>query len=236
MIRDPADRISAVRFSAALFAVLLGAFALQGTAAPFVVRLGPDRLVLDAPAGFSDSTSLASPRLQELAEGLTSPSNRILLFALTDGDMRRFMAGDPPGLRRHVLAAVPARLEREQIGASQFAALAQEATAGMGEIPALNDPLPYLDARPHGERHVLAQLRREPFILSVLQGTRIPARRDAEREKPQYVFSTTTLLLVRGKPLTLSVFTGYDGPADVDWLRSATRGWVDDLLRLNRGP
>ena len=50
------------------------------------------------------------------------------------------------------------------------------------------------------------------------------------------MFSTTTLLLVRGKPLTLSVFTGYDGPADVDWLRSATRGWVDDLLRLNRGP
>ncbi len=43
---------------------LLAALPLQGAAAPFTVRLGVERIVLDTPPGFSDTTELASPRLQ----------------------------------------------------------------------------------------------------------------------------------------------------------------------------
>jgi hypothetical protein len=38
---------------------------------------------------------------------------------------------------------------------------------------------------------------------------------------------------MRGKALSLSAFTAFDGPADVDWVVSVTRRWTDDLLRLN---
>ena len=51
--------------------------------------------MLDTPPGFTDTTELASPRLQDAAESLTPASNRILLFALTDADLRRFTLGDP---------------------------------------------------------------------------------------------------------------------------------------------
>jgi len=237
MIRDPADRISALRFLAAFSAALLAAFALDGAAAPFVVRLGPDRVVLDAPPGFSDSLGLGSPRLQELAESLTSASNKILLFALTDADLRRFMGGDRPDFRRYLLVAVPARLEHERVGLGQFADLASEARREMGALPENADVLPYLDTRPRGKPQLLAELRSGPLILSVLRGMRLPSKDDADDDrKAQYAFSTTTLLLVRGKALTLSVYTGYDGPADIEWLRGATAAWVDELLRLNRNP
>lgn len=237
MIRDPAARIAALRFLAALAAAVLAAFALNAAAAPFVVRLGAERVVLDAPAGYSDSLGLSSPRLQELAEAQTSPSNRILLFAITDGDLRRFMSGDRPDFRRYMIAVIPARLEHERLSAAEFGALAGESLGEMGKPPAKADDLAQLDAPPHGQPRLLAELRRDPFAVSVLQGMRLPAAGSAEREaKPKYLFSTTTLLLLRGKALTLSVYTDHEGPADIDWLRTVTLRWAEELQRLNRNP
>ncbi|TAN53084.1 MAG: hypothetical protein EPN19_09925 [Betaproteobacteria bacterium] len=226
-----------MRFLAALAAAVLAAFALNAAAAPFVVRLGAERVVLDAPAGYSDSLGLSSPRLQELAEAQTSPSNRILLFAITDGDLRRFMSGDRPDFRRYMIAVIPARLEHERLSAAEFGALAGESLGEMGKPPAKADDLTQLDAPPHGQPRLLAELRRDPFAVSVLQGMRLPAAGSAEREaKPKYLFSTTTLLLLRGKALTLSVYTDHEGPADIDWLRTVTLRWAEELQRLNRNP
>jgi hypothetical protein len=58
----------------------------------------------------------------------------------------------------------------------------------------------------------------------------MPVKPDA---KPHYLLSTTTLLLLRGKALSVSAFTVLRDDADADWLRAATARWVDDLLRLN---
>ncbi len=221
---------------ASFLSALFAAFALDAAAAPFVVRLGAERIVLDAPPGYSDSLGLASPRLQELAEAQTSASNRILLFAITDSDLRRFMGGDRPEFRRYMIAVIPARLERERLSAAEFGALAGESLRDMGAPPGGTDFPALLDPPPHGLPRLLAVLRQEPLALSVLQGMRVPAKGDAERAKPQYLFSTTTLLLLRGKPLTLSVYTEHDGPADIDWLRAVTLRWADELQRLNRKP
>jgi hypothetical protein len=218
-------------------AALALAAALPAVAAPVVLRLGAERLVLDAPTGFSDSLGLASPRLQELAESQTSASNRILLFAITDADLRRFMNGDTPEFRRYMIAVIPARLEHERLSASEFGALASESLRDMGTPPATTEYLKHIDAQPRGRPQLLAELRKDPLVVSVLLGTRLPPPQgDPERHKPQYLFSTTTLLLLRGKALTVSVYTGHDGPADVDWIRAVTLRWVDELLRLNRNP
>src|SRR5215831_14445481 len=105
-------RMTRMRLAAALAALLFVRCAL---AAPFAVQLGDARVGLDAPPGFADSTFTGSPRLQELAEALTSPSNRILLFAISDGDLRKFTLGDPPEFRRYMIAVTPMELERERI-------------------------------------------------------------------------------------------------------------------------
>jgi hypothetical protein len=220
--------MSAVR---ALAVLLLAALSLPGAASPFAVRLGAERVVLDVPPGFADTLDLGSPRLQDLAETLTSASNRILVFAITDADLRRFQQGDRPEYRRYMLVATPKALERERVGLNQFRDYVLESLRGLGNPVEPADLRAYLDQQPAGRAVLLAELRRKPDVVSVYQGARVPTKPDA---KPVYLLSTTTLMLLQGKALSVSVFTGYDDEGDPDWLRGTTLRWLEELQRLNR--
>ena len=218
----------------AIACLLLATFAAAASAAPFAVHVGETRIGLDAPPGFSDTGFTGSPRLQELAESLTSASNRILLFAISDADLRKFMVGDPPELRQYMLAVTPKGLERERVGAKAFDNLVGDALRGLGPAAPAGTPFSdYLDLQPPGKANLLVELRREPELVSVLQGTRLPAE-GRFFDKPQYVLTTTTLMLVRGKALNLSVYGGYHSAADVEWIRSTTVRWIDEVQRLNK--
>jgi hypothetical protein len=199
------------------------------------VQLGDARIGLDAPPGFTDTGFTGSPRLQELAETLTSASNRILLFAISDGDLRRFTLGDVPDMRRYMIAVTPRGLERERITPGAFNTYVGESLRALGAAPPDPDFAKHLDAQPVGQSNLLAELRREPEAVSVLLGTRLAPQPGGlfGRDKQQYLLSSTTLILLRGKALNLSVYTGYDSAADLDWIRATTARWIDELRRLN---
>jgi hypothetical protein len=207
-------------------------------AAPFAVQLGDTRIGLDAPPGFADTGFTGSPRLQELAETLTPASNRILLFAISDADLRRFTQGDNPDLRRYVIAVTPKGLEQQRVTPDMFGAFVTDSMRELGATPpAEADFRKYLDSKQHGQPTLLAGLRKDPEVVSVLQGMRLPSppRGLFGQEKPaQYVLSSTTLLLLRGKALNLSVYTAYDSAADLEWIRVNTARWVEELQRLNK--
>lgn len=214
-------------------AALAGALSMAcAQAAPFAVPLGDSRVALDTPPGFSDTTFTGSPRLQELAETLTSASNRILLFAISDDDLRRFTQGDSPLLRRYMIVVTPKGLERERVDAALFKTFVTESLAELGKPPEGADYPKVLDGRPREKMGLLAELRREPSVVSVLQGTRL-ADQGGFNEKPRYLLATTTLLFVRGKALSLSVYSAYDSPADLEWIRTNTARWSDEVRRLN---
>lgn len=226
-----------MRILASLVAALLAAVSLDCAAAPFTVRLGIERIVLDAPPGFSDTIELASPRLQDLSETLTPASNRVLLFALSDADVRRFTTGELLDAKRYMIAVTPKSLERERVTAAQFAQLVSDALQDLGKPVETTDIIAFLETQPFGKLHLIEQLKKEPTAVSVLQATRLPSLPGAtfwESSRPQYLFSTTTLFLVRGKALHLGVYAMYQNQADLDWLRAITQRWVDELLRLNR--
>ena len=219
-----------------ILAFLFAAAALNCAAAPFTVRLGIERIVLDTPAGFTDTIELASPRLQDLAETLTSASNRILLFALSDADMRRFMNGDQLEWQRYMIAVTPKGLEHSRVNAEQFAALVSDSLRDLGQPVVAPDIIKFLDEQPVGRLNLVAELKKEAATVSVLQATRLPPLPGAnmfDGKKPQYLFSTTTIFLIRGKAMQLTVYAIFQGPGDVDWLRSITQRWMDELLRLN---
>lgn len=228
--------MAVVRIPAILFAALLAALPPSGAAAPFTVRLGLEKIVLDAPPGFTDTTELASPRLQDLAASLISPSNRLLLFALTDADLRRFTNGDPlDAKQRFLLVATPKSLERDRVTTEHFAGMVAISLRELG-APPQGDFLKYLAKQPPGQSSVLAELKKDAAVFSVLQGTKLispPAGFLSAEKPPQYVLSTTTLLLVRGKALQLTAFTSLDSPQDMGWLTSVTERWISELRRLN---
>jgi len=225
-------RMTAMR----ILACLAGAIALECAAAPVPTTLGAERFVLDAPAGFSDSLQLSSPRLQELAETLAGPSSRVLLFALTDADLRAFMQGDPPAFRRYMVIATPARLEQQRLDPALFADMVAEDMRDMGRPVPPDDYIKHLDARPDGRPNLLAELRREPEVVSLLQGAKMIVRPATlfKDEESRYLISTHTLLLLRGKMLQLVVYSHWEGRPDYDWILSTTERWVEELRRLNR--
>jgi hypothetical protein len=212
--------------------VLLVALLSAGNAlaAPFAVQVGEARIGLDAPPGFADTTGTGSPRLQELGEATTSASNRVLLFAISDADMRRFTLGDPLELRRYMVVVTPRAAERERLTENAFKQIAEQSLAAMGKAPTIADYGKYLDDQPVGAERLLAELRKEPDAVALLQGTRI---KKSIFERSKYLLSTTSIVLVRGKALTLSVFTHYEDPGDLEWLRVTTIRWIDELKRFN---
>lgn len=143
------------------------------------------------------------------------------------------MVGDTPEFRRYMIAVTPKGLERERVNQSSFHFFVGDSLRELGTpAPAGKSFAEYLDAQPPGKASLLAELRREPEIVSLLMGARLPPQTRFQ-EKPQYVVSTTTLMLLRGKALSLSVYGAYDGAADLDWIRTITVRWIDELQRLN---
>jgi hypothetical protein len=208
--------------------------ASSALAAPFAVQVGDARLALDTPPGFADVQATGSPRLFELAESLTSPSNRILLFALEDADVRRFSLGDSLELRRYVIAVTPKGLEDARTTLAAFHALAADSLRELGQpAPPSTDIRQYLDEQPRGRPGLLAELRKDQDVTAVLQGTRLPDVPRSREAAPRYLLSTMTLMLVRGKPLNLAIYTNYAGDADLEWIRGTTLRWIDELQRLN---
>jgi hypothetical protein len=216
-----------------LLASLLALISLQCAAAPFAVQLGDARIGLDAPPGFADTGFTGSPRLQELAESLTSASNKILLFALTDADLRRFMVGDTPEFRRHMMAVTPKGLERDRLTESTFARFVDDALREFGAVPKDGEFVKFLNTKALGQVALLGEMRRTPDVVSVLQGTRLPALSGKPTDPSRYLLSSTTLMLIRGKAINLSAFTAYEQPADLEWLRATTARWIEDIQRLN---
>jgi hypothetical protein len=215
--------------------LLLALAAAPALAVPFAIQLGPERVVLETPPGFSDALPHASPRLNELAEGLTSPSNRILAFAIADGDMRAFSTGERLSLRRYMLVATPKGLDRENVTTEDFARIVTESLRELGKAPESTDYAKFLDEQQVGRSYLLKELRREPNFISVLQGAKLPPDpRILDKRVDQYMLQTVTVILARGRALNLSVYTGYSSQADVDWLVDTTRRWVEELRRLNR--
>ena len=216
-----------------LLAALLASLSLQAAAAPFAATVGGERLVLDAIPGMTDALPLGSPRVTELAESLTSASNRILLFAMTDADIRRFGTGERLDLRRYMLLTTPGHLERERVTAEQFKLLVDDARRDVGEPANPADFAKYLEDRPEGRASPLLRLKEGDGLFSVLLGMRVPGSGGGWWSKPQLMLSTSTFLLLRGKAVSLSVYTNYEAPQDAEWIRFVTERWVDTLQKLN---
>jgi hypothetical protein len=207
-------------------------------ARPFSVQLGLDRLVLDTPPGFADTAGFGSPRLTELAENLTEASSRVLVFALSDADARRFAGGDALDLRRYLLAVTPRAKERERISTAQFVDLVGVAERDINaSFQSPPDYRIYMQGRPGGQTTLLQKLRRDPNVISLLYGTMVPQPPPSiwrEDKPPVFKLSTVTLALIGGRAVYLSAFSAYDSPADVLWIRSITETWLEELQRLNK--
>ena len=231
--------MASMRIFAVLLALVAPLVAIRCEAAPFLVRLGVEKIVLDTPPGFTDTGDLASPRLNDLAATLTSASNRILLFALSDADFRRFTQGDQLDWNRYMIAVTPKALENVRVTQEQFAVFVSDSVKGLGKAEKPADLIAFLDKQPEGKLNLLEEERPDPTVVTALQAARLPPLPGEafwQAGKPQYLFYTTTMFLVRGRALQLSVYLIVvgKGQPDLEWLKSTTQRWREEILRLNK--
>ena len=150
--------------------------------------------------------------------------------------MRRFNSGDAPELKQYILVVTPKALEYERMSGEAFNRYVGDGRSAMGK-PVEGDFTRSLEARRPGELVLIAELARDPDAMSVIRGLRLPPAESGglfSAAKPsQYVLSTTSVILLRGKALTLNVTSGYEGKADMEWLRATTLRWIEELRRLN---
>ena len=48
-----------------------------------------------------------------------------------------------------------------------------------------------------------------------------------------FVLVSTSLAMVRGRPVNLSITIPLEDPADIEWLEIYTRRWLEQIQRLN---
>ncbi|MGH8748389.1 MAG: hypothetical protein ACREU5_04725, partial [Burkholderiales bacterium] len=123
-------------------------------------------------------------------------------------------------------------LEDQSVTARQFDAFVGDALRGSGSPAPRGEILKYLDAQALGRTVLLGDLRRDTTVVSVLQGTRVPSP-EGRGAKPKYLLSTTTLLDLRGKALSVAVYSSYESADDLGWIKLVTARWIEDLERLN---
>ena len=91
----------------------------------------------------------------------------------------------------------------------RFGELAGAGLRELGErAPAGRSFTEYFDRQPAGKPSVLSELRRDADVVSVLVGARVQPQ--SRSQKQQYAVSSTTLMLLRGKVLSLSVYGAYE--------------------------
>jgi hypothetical protein len=134
-------------------------------------------------------------------------------------------------LRRYMAAFTARSMERERMSPADFKTFSASLLRELGQLPKPESYQSYLDERPVGAVSPLAELRSDADAVAVLQGTRQKAGGLFTRAK--YLLSSTSMVLLRGKQVTLSIVTQYESPADIEWIRITTARWIDELKRLN---
>ena len=95
--------------------------------------------------------------------------------------MRRFTLGDPSTSRRYMIVVTPKGLESQRVTPEQFAPRSANRCRIWVSCWRAPDLIKFLEKQPIGKAHLLAELKREPTAVSVLQATRYAADRPPPR-------------------------------------------------------
>lgn len=214
-----------------------------------VVQVGGKTIDIPAPAGFHEISEL-SPETMRLVEKAVPPDNRLLAAFVSEGDLERIMKGEVPEYRRYMMVQVFRKFEQMTISGSQFAQFADKARREQGtlseESKAKTQRLVNQAGREILEGYDLAADIRigEPVSLGVFvdksdtiaYATLTKYQVATEESKQDVVLASAGCFVnVKSKILYLYIFGRYDDSKDLEWVRTTSGQWADQILRANPG-
>lgn len=205
------------------------------------VNVGRTLLQLPLPPGFVDPAKPLPP-MRQLGERMTPPSNRLLAIFIADDDLARAQAGQPPQMARYFMAQTLRQTEDSPITEAEFqgvrqllrqqyqSLLTQIAAQAQGHLDnAARDigrdaGVDALSLK-MGELKGLEVFDDQATSISLLAATKYAVQVSGQTQEIPMAMGITTATL-RGKLVYFYAYAVYRGPADLDWVREATRAWL----------
>lgn len=212
------------------------------------VEIGGVKISVGAPVGFHEISNL-SPETRELAENMTPPTNILLAVFVSEEDLGRILKGQNPTLQRYVLLQTVKEGTDQNFQVEHFRYLIDQVKETQNTLlESVKDQTNrfMLDAsgKVSNQTGVPIDIQaNEQVPLGVFFenanaiGFAMLARtrEEVKGETTDYVFAAgSTTLLAKSKIMFAYVYGQFESQADIDWVRSISRTWVNEILNSNQ--
>ncbi len=233
----------------ALLLGLLAAAPLRAAEDPITAPVGTALLKLPVPAGFVEP-SRSVPPLRQTAERMTPPANRLLALFVDSQDEATARGGQPPAMARYFMVQAFRQAEGGKLGLADFQPvktqlreqyrqiLVQAGGQVQGQLDRVAGEIGR-DAGVEGLQLKIGEMKglevfdEREHAISLLALSKYAIQAGERSEEVTMAMSITTAVL-QGKVVYFYAYARYGGAADLDWLRSQTRAWVQRAGALNR--
>lgn len=224
---------------------LLFATTAVGYAKPMLVKIGNSPITIPPPKGFYELGNLA-PNVRGVFEATTPEINKLLAVFMTWDDMEKARRDQNPAKERYAIIQFNKKAENENLSDSKFSDyvkairnnyaksmnvdLAQsEATRSSTSVSRKSGNLMKINV---GDVVNLGEFTESPNHVGFLSVIKFQSVQPGKTNEYLMAF-TFTLVHVNKKPLFLYFYTKYRSDEDLEWVRSASQNWVNDILSQN---
>ncbi len=208
-----------------------------GVQAPIGLKL----LDLPVPAGYVEVLR-DLPQMRMIGERMTPPSNRLLAIFMSQDDHRRARSAQAPSMQRYFMVQTLRQAESAVVSDAEFgqvrdllrqqyqSLLKQAGVRAQGQLDSATREIgrdagiESLSLKA-GEMKGLEVFDERTGSISLLAATRFVVQTEGRSEEVPMAMAITTAVF-KGKLLYFYAYAVFREPADLDWLRGATRDWL----------
>lgn len=227
------------RCTTSMFSLLFLLY-LGGTLEAAEVAVGTGSIMIPAPPGFADITTIA-PETVAMFQDRNPTNSRILAVFATTADAGRILRGEKVTLKRYLIAQSVRSLEHITMTTSIFADFRKQMLIGFDELFEKNKPK--RDALLDSAGHTMT--KRFGDTGSIRVGQILPlgidtntAHRTSFSILTKYAFNNTggkksefvsvgtmSMVLLKNRIVYLNVFSTYESDDDLKWARDTSAQW-----------
>jgi hypothetical protein len=229
-------------WSTLLLLMTIHAHQLLAATQSTTIELGGKTIHAPAPSGFHEISEL-SPGTRELAETMTPATNHLLAVFVTEGDRGRILKGESPELSRYMFLQSPKDARPLDVSEAFFQQLAGEykrqqaklfesvkAKIGLEIDKALGER--YGASLRFGDQVPLGVFLDRPNVVGSAIFSKIQVSA-AGSHRDELLVGAFSLMRVRERILFAYVYGRYGSQEDLEWVRSTSTAWVEQILHSN---
>ncbi len=205
--------------------------------------IGGVKIHVNPPAGFHEIGTL-SAETRRIMESFTPPMNRLLGVFVSETDLVKLMKDEAPDMKRYMMVQTNRQLEERMVSSEDFQQLSAQVREQQftlmekhrGDIDKLVDQAAENFSRELdstfeikvGEQVPLGIITDQPGSIGI--GFLGKYQIEAEGQLIETVVASgITYALFNNKLLYMYVYSSYESPEDIEWVKTRTREWIEGL-------